>query len=118
MQTEIQNKIKSKIKGDGQECPSHTGLATKNNFGMEQGAGDAGGDGDQVCLAAEDFDLAGAGQFGEINGASASDASDGGFVGGDGWKVGQEFAGVDETIVQRFRRPSGTRFSWLGLSRQ
>jgi hypothetical protein len=47
-------------------------------------------------LAAEDFDLAGAGEFGEVDGASAADAGDGGFVGGDGRKVGQQFAGMDE----------------------
>jgi len=85
---------------------------------MEQCAGYAGGDGDQFPLAAKDFDLAGAGKFGEVDGASAADAGDRGFVGGDGGKVGQEFAGVDETIVQRFRLPSGTRFFWLALSRQ
>ena len=70
---------------------------------MEEGAGDAGGDGDEVALAAEDFDLAGAGEFGEVNGASATDAGDGGFVGGNARKVGEQFAGVDEKIVQGFR---------------
>ena len=65
---------------------------------MEESSGNAGGDRDQVSLSAEDFDLAGAGEFGEIDGASAADAGDGGFVGGDGGKVGQQLAGVDEEI--------------------
>jgi hypothetical protein len=43
---QIKNKIKNKIKGDGQECPSHISLATEDEFGVEEGAGDAGGDGD------------------------------------------------------------------------
>ena len=66
---------------------------------MEQGAGYAGGDGNQFALAAEDFDLAGAGEFGEIDGASAADASGGEFVGGDGGKMGQQLAGMDEQIL-------------------
>src|SRR5258708_30805692 len=67
---------------------------------MEQGAGYAGGDGNQFPLAAEDFDLAGAGELGEIDGASAADAGDGGFVGGDRWKVGKQLAGGDEESLQ------------------
>ena len=63
---------------------------------MEEGAGYARGDGDQFPLAAEDFDLASLGEFGQIDGASAADAEDGGFVGGDRWEVGEQFAGVDE----------------------
>ncbi len=45
-------KVKIKVKGDGQECPSHTGtheqrLGTReDDFGVEEGAGYAGGDGD------------------------------------------------------------------------
>ena len=66
---------------------------------MEEGAGDAGGDGDQVALTGEDFDLAGAGEFGEVDGASAADAGDGGFVGGDGGESGEEGARVDEEEV-------------------
>lgn len=50
---------------------------------MKEGAGYSRGDSDQIFLAAENFDLAGAGEFREIDGASAADASDGGFVGGD-----------------------------------
>jgi len=68
-------------------------------FGVEEGAGHAGGDGDQFPLAAEDFDLAGAGKFGEIDGASVADAGSGEFVGGDGREVGQQFAGMDEQIL-------------------
>ncbi|HWO36577.1 MAG TPA: hypothetical protein VNO32_47950, partial [Candidatus Acidoferrum sp.] len=68
----------------------------EDDFGVEEGAGDAGGDGDEVALAGEYFDLAGAGEVGEIDGASAADAGGGGFVGGDGGELGQKFAGVDE----------------------
>ena len=66
---------------------------------MEQGAGDAGGDGDQFALAGEDFDLAGAGEFGKVDGSAAADAGGGGFVGGDGGKLRQELAGVNEEGV-------------------
>ena len=68
---------------------------------MEEGAGYAGGDGDQVALSGEDFDLAGAGEFGEVDRASGTNARCGGFVGGDGGEIGQEFAGVDEKGVDR-----------------
>ena len=72
---------------------------TEDYVGVEEGAGHAGGDGDQFPLAAEDFDLAGAGKFGEIDGASVADASSGEFVGGDGREVGQQFTGMDEQIL-------------------
>ena len=100
-----QSQNKSKVKGDGQECPSHTSYSDtsvgelrrgEDDFGMEEGAGYSGGDGDEVALAGEDFDLAGAGKIGEIDGASAADAGGGGFVGGNGRKLRQELAGMDE----------------------
>jgi hypothetical protein len=47
-------------------------------------------------LSGEDFDLAGAGEFGEVDGASVADAGGGGFVGGDGGELGEELARVDE----------------------
>jgi hypothetical protein len=47
-------------------------------------------------LAGEDFDLAGAGDVGEIDGASAADAGCGGFVGGYAGELGEEFSGMDE----------------------
>ena len=68
----------------------------EDDFGVEEGSGDAGGDGDQFPLAVEDFDLAGAGEFGKVDGAAAADAGGGGVVGGDGGKLRQELAGVDE----------------------
>ena len=71
-------------------------LRGKYDFGVEECAGYAGGDGDQIALAVEDFDLAGAGEFGKVDGAAAADAGGGGFVGGDGGKLRQELAGVDE----------------------
>src|ERR1700693_4076503 len=52
------------------------------DFGMEQRAGYPGGDGDQFPLALEDLYLAGAGEFGEVDGAAGADAGGGGFVGG------------------------------------
>ena len=63
---------------------------------MEESAGHAGGYGDEVALAGEDFDLAGAGESGEVDGASAADSGGGGFVGGDGGELGEKLAGVDE----------------------
>jgi len=68
----------------------------EDEFGMEEGAGYAGGNGDEDALSVEDFDLAGAGEFGEVDGAAAADAGGGGVVGGDGGKLGQELAGMDE----------------------
>jgi hypothetical protein len=62
---------------------------------MEQRAGDAGGDGDQVALPSEDFDLAGAGEFWEVDGASGANAVGGEIVGGDRGKVREELARVD-----------------------
>ena len=63
---------------------------------MKQRAGYAGGDGEEFPLSGEDFDLAGAGEFGEIDGASVTDAGGGEFVGGDGGELGEELARVDE----------------------
>ncbi len=40
----------------------------EDDFRMKRRASDPGGDGDQVGLALEDFDLAGAGEFGEADG--------------------------------------------------
>ncbi|MGB0109171.1 MAG: hypothetical protein WBP52_11780 [Terriglobales bacterium] len=54
-----------------------SGRAAENNFGVEEGAGDAGGDGEQFPLAAEYVDLGGAGEVEEIHGAAAADASGG-----------------------------------------
>ena len=63
---------------------------------MEERSGYASGDGDEFALSGEDFDLAGAGKFGKVDGASGADAGGGGVVGGDGGKLGKELAGVDE----------------------
>jgi len=76
---------------------------------VEERAGDAGGDGDQGALVGEDFDLAGAGDVGEVDSASAADQGDGGLVCGDGGESGQEFTGMDEESRERFRRPAETR---------
>src|SRR5258708_35261766 len=71
-------------------------LRSKHNLWMKQRSGYAGGNGEQFPLAGENFDLAGAGEVGEVDGASAADAGGGGFVGGDGGKVRQELARGDE----------------------
>ena len=63
---------------------------------MEERAGYAGGDGDQVALAGEHFDLPGAGEFGEIDGAPTADAGDRKLVSHDAGHVGQQLTGVDE----------------------
>jgi len=71
-------------------------FAGEDDFGVEEGAGYAGGDGEEVGLSGEDFDVAGAGDVGEVDGAAVADAGGGGFVGGDGRKLREELAGVDE----------------------
>ncbi len=71
-------------------------LGDEDNFGMEERSGYARGDGDEFDLAAEDFDVAGAGEVGEVYGASAADAGGGEFVGSDAGKLWQELTGVDE----------------------
>ena len=63
---------------------------------MEQRAGYAGGDGDQIGLALKYFDLAGAGEFGEVDGASGTDTGDSGSVGGNAGELREELAGMDE----------------------
>jgi len=63
---------------------------------MKEAAGYSRGNGDEISLACEHFDLAGAGEFGEIDGASAADTGGGGFVGGDAREFREKFARVDE----------------------
>lgn len=89
---------------------------------MEQGSGYAGGDGDEVALAGEDFDVAGAGDVGEVDGASAADAGGGGLVGGDGGELREQFAGVDEERFEigrngsiNFRNPRSLHCASLSL---
>ena len=73
------------------------------DFGMEEGAGDAGSDGDEVALALEDFDLGRARVVGEIDGASATDAGGGEVVGGDRGEVGKELARVEKEGFDSWR---------------
>ena len=68
----------------------------EDDLGMEQSSGYASGYGYQLPLAGEDFDLAGAGKLGKVDGAAAADTGGGEFVGRDGRKLRQELAGVDE----------------------
>ena len=74
---------------------------------MKERSCDTGGDGNEIALTGEDFDMAGTGEFGEIDGASSADAGGGGFVGGDAWEIWQEFAGVDEEGVEYWERGVG-----------
>ena len=53
-----------------------------------EGSGNAGGDRNEFRLPVEDFDVAGGGEFGEVDRAAAADAGGGGFIGGDGGKLG------------------------------
>jgi len=87
------------IRNDKVLSPTRELFIREDDFGMEQGAGYAGGDGDEIALSVEDFDLAGAGEFREVNGAAIADAGGGGVVGGDGGELGQELAGVDEEVL-------------------
>jgi hypothetical protein len=70
--------------------------AAEDDFGMEECSGDAGGDGDEVALSVEDFDLARVGEFGKVDSTSVADTGDGGVIGSNGWKLGKKPAGVDE----------------------
>ena len=66
---------------------------------MEKCPGDAGSDGNQFLLPGEDFNLAGAGEFGKVYGAAAADVGRRGFVGGDRRQLWKKSARVDEEIV-------------------
>jgi len=81
----------------------------EDDFGMEQTASDAGGDGEEGGLSGEDFDLAGAGDVGKVDGTAAADAGGGGLVGSDGGKLRQELAGVNEEGFD------GSSFSCVGI---
>ncbi len=84
---------------------------------MEQGASYAGGDGNQIFLVGEDFDLAGARDIGEVDGASVADVSHGEFVGGNAGELREEFAGVDaEGFYARSKyNPRSLDSSYLSL---
>ncbi|MGC2709374.1 MAG: hypothetical protein WA252_09610 [Candidatus Sulfotelmatobacter sp.] len=68
----------------------------EDDFGMEQAAGHTGRDGDQVGLVGEDFNLAGAGEFGEVDGASVADAGGCGSVSSNAGKLWEQLARVDK----------------------
>ena len=67
---------------------------------MEESSGNARGDRNQITLADEDFDLAGAGEFGKIHCPPGADAGGRQLVGGHARKLGQEFAGMNEQFKQ------------------
>ena len=68
----------------------------EHDFRVEETAGDSCRYGDQITLSAEDFDVAGAREFGKVHGAPGVNAGDGRFVGSDGGKLRQKLARVDE----------------------
>ncbi len=86
---------------------------------MKQGAGNTGGDGDQIALSAEDSYLARSGKLGEIHRASIANAGCSHLVGRDRRQVRQKLARMNEEAFQRFNgnvsalavfwRPFGTR---------
>ena len=76
----------------------------EHNFRMEERAGNPSGDSDQVSLTNEDFDLRGAREVRQVDGAPGPDARGSGIVDGDGGELRQEFAGVDEKIRESCRR--------------
>jgi hypothetical protein len=47
-------------------------------------------------LSEEDFDLAGAGEFGKVDRSAAANARGGGFVRGNGRELWKELAGVEK----------------------
>ena len=81
-------------------APQSGWLRGEHHFRVEKSASDAGGDGEEIALAGEDFDLAGAGEFGEVDGASSADTGGGGLVRGDAGKIREQFAGVNEEGVK------------------
>ena len=70
--------------------------SAEDDFGVEEGARDTGGDGEEVALAGEGFYLTGAGEFGKVDGTPGADAGGVGVVGSDAREIRQEFARVDE----------------------
>ena len=79
---------------------------TENNSGVKKSAGNARGDGDEVALSEEDFDLRRARHFGKVDGASAADEGYVLFGRGDAGKFGNEFAGMnakrlDSSLLRR-----------------
>lgn len=68
----------------------------EDDFWVEEGAGYAGGDGNQVALAGENFDLAGAGKFEEIDRASVANTGHRELVGGYRRHLREQFPWVDE----------------------
>jgi hypothetical protein len=66
---------------------------------VEQRAGDAGSDGNQIALASKYFDLAGTGKFGKIDSSSGADASGSQFVRRDARHETKQFAGVNEEFM-------------------
>lgn len=97
-------KVKARIKDTNSkkqtlQVTNRSVRPTQDDFGVEEGAGYAGGDGNQFPLAAKDFDLTSAREVGEINGASVADAGSGQFVDGHRRKIGKQFARMDEYFL-------------------
>ena len=74
--------------------------STQHDTRVEQSSRDAGGDSDQFPLPIENLDLSGAGELGQVDGASAANTGGIGFIGGDAREMRKELAGMNEEIVQ------------------
>jgi hypothetical protein len=85
-------------------------ICGQHDLGMEQSAGNAGGNGYQFPLAAENFYLAGSRKFWEVDGAAVADVGSGFFICGYGWKLRQKFAGMDEDFIQQTSARGGIGF--------
>jgi hypothetical protein len=76
----------------------------EHDSGMKESAGNARGDSDQIRLTDEGFDLRGAREVRQVDGAPSPDARGSGIVDRDRRELWQEFARVDEKIRSCCRR--------------
>ena len=67
---------------------------------MEEGSGYAGGNGDQVSLSLKGFYETGVGKLWKVDGLSGADARGLFFIDGDGWKMWEQFPGMDKQIFK------------------
>src|SRR5215469_579702 len=75
-------------------------LLAHDDDGLEEGAGDAGGDGEEIALSGEDLDLRRRGELGQVGLHAVAHAADGLLVGGDGWHVGQQRARMNGQVLE------------------
>ena len=82
---------------------------------MKERTRDSSGDGDQVALAREDFDLTGAGEFGQVYRASIANLGGGHFVSSDRWERWKQLSWVHEQRVEGRRSARSLHSAWLSL---